>query len=117
MAERRGEIRRNPDYQLEVYDRATGKHLGILLNVTADGLQVKSKALYPTGSEFRCRIPLPGNIMLTEELLFDARAVWSRQMENTQEFHTGFEMIRMTPEERELIDLVLKEISVSGHWV
>jgi hypothetical protein len=71
---------------------------------------------HPPNREFHCRIPLPGNIMLTEELLFDARSVWTRRVGESDQYQTGFELIHIGPDERENIDLVIRELTVAGYW-
>jgi hypothetical protein len=116
MEERRDGERQAPDGRLLMYDRAAGALLGEVTNVSSDGVMVTASEPYPPKSEFRCRIPLPGNIMLTEELLFDARSVWTRQVGESDQYQTGFELIHITQDECENIDLVLRELTIAGYW-
>jgi hypothetical protein len=116
MEERREAKRKGPSQELLVYDRAQGACLGRVTNVSASGFMLTTVEPYPPKAEFRCRIPLPSHVLLTEELLFDARAVWSRQVGESQEYQTGFELIHITPDELENIELVLRELTVTGYW-
>lgn len=116
MEERRGAARQRPELELLLYDRVTGECLGRVVNVSAAGIMVAASGPQTPMQEFACRIPIPGGVMLTEELLFDARIVWTRRTDETDGYHIGFELIRVAPEERENIDLVLRELTITGYW-
>jgi len=116
MEERRDNIRQQPNFQLLLYDRTSGGCLGEVTNVSPEGMMITTSEPFPPKSEYHCKIPLPGNILLTEELLFDARSVWSRRIGETDRYQTGFELIHITPDERENIDLVVRELTIAGHW-
>lgn len=116
MEERRESDRKAPEGRLLMYDRSAGTLLGEVTNVSSEGVMIKAPEPYPPKSEFRCRIPLPGSIMLTEELVFDARSVWTRQVGESDLYQTGFELIHVTPDEYENIDLVLRELTLAGYW-
>jgi hypothetical protein len=116
MQERRGTPREGSVHELVVFDRTSGARLGKVTNVSPSGFMVQAAEPHHPKSEFRCRIPLPGHVLLTEELLFDARSVWTRQVGESAEYQTGFEIIHITPEERENIELVLRELSAAGYW-
>ena len=116
MEERRSTQRKGTTQELLVFDRGKGTCLGKVTNVSTSGFMITGSESHPPMTEYRCRVALPSHVLLTEELLFDARSVWTRQVGESSEYQTGFELIHLTPDERENIELVLRELTAVGYW-
>jgi hypothetical protein len=79
------------------------------VDVSADGFMLRSGEPHLPGQEFRCTFTLPKTVMYTRDLVFGARCVWSRVGRRTGVFESGFQLVRITKAEREIIGLLLRE--------
>lgn len=103
MDERRRHKRRHSIFYIKVYDEATGKMAGRLVDITSGGMMLVSEKPIEVGTVSKFKMPLPEKIHDIGEILLDARSVWTGPDVNVNFFDTGFEFIEPSFEEITLI--------------
>ncbi|MFQ5608153.1 MAG: PilZ domain-containing protein [Candidatus Zixiibacteriota bacterium] len=104
MGEKRNRIRRRTDALLCVYDRNTDEFVGCLVDMTSDGLKLKSPAEIEANAIFQFRMDLPQELKGSDRITFDARSVWLSQDEVSQEYYTCFQMQGVSSEDIDRIE-------------
>lgn len=90
MEERRKLKRRHLLYYSRVFDRVTGKQLGHIMDITAEGIMLISDEPIPVDETFHLRMDLPEDILSRPHLQFDAHSVWCQPDINPDFYNTGF---------------------------
>jgi uncharacterized protein YjbI with pentapeptide repeats len=97
-------MRRVPRVQVrlhhKVHDRITGSQVGLLIDVTLQGLRIGGVSPFPIDAVYPLQIILPGNSARTRTIELDARCVWCKIVGEKNYFHAGFKIL--TIEEKEL---------------
>jgi hypothetical protein len=110
MNEQRLLKRRHLLYYLSVEDTDTGRLLGHLVDVTADGIMLMSLEPIPTGQLFRLRMTIPPGADGTRQTIeFQARSVRSGKDVNPDFFDTGFHLVDLTPAQLGLIETLIDD--------
>ena len=92
MAETRKLNRRNTDTLFCVYNRADDEYIGCLVDMTAEGIRLKTMAPMETNVVFQFRMDLPEKIGDSAELTFDAESIWCNECVDSREYHVGFQL-------------------------
>ncbi len=90
MAERRKLKRRHLIYYLRVFDRATGRLLGHLVDLTPDGMLLMSERPVRVGRTVGLRMVIPGAGAGDQTIEFDAVSKWTNKDVNPDFYDTGF---------------------------
>jgi hypothetical protein len=106
MDERRKHRRTRVPYEINVYDKHTGKHIGRLVNLSTEGIMLVGGAPMAVNETYECRMTLPVSIYGRREISFDALCLWCAKVENSQRFHGGFQIQKSREELRELLRLL-----------
>ncbi|WP_037375793.1 PilZ domain-containing protein [Sedimenticola selenatireducens] len=109
--ERRAILRRHLIYYLRVWDTATDKLLGHIVDINTDGLMLISEKQIETGKSFELEIrwqDMEGN---PERIRFSAVSRWSNNDINSAFFDTGFQLV--DPSE-EILEPIRKMIHQYG---
>ncbi|WP_321528522.1 PilZ domain-containing protein [Sedimenticola selenatireducens] len=109
--ERRAILRRHLIYYLRVWDTATDKLLGHIVDINTDGLMLISEKQIETGKPFELEIrwqDMEGN---PERIRFSAVSRWSNNDINSAFFDTGFQLV--DPSE-EILEPIRKMIHQYG---
>ncbi len=109
MSERRKLKRRHLIYYSRVYERATGKLMGHLMDITSEGIKLISQEAIPTETTFSLRMDLPEEIMAKSIVFFEAYSVWCTPDINPDFWNTGFRVLNMDAHDVELIDHMIDE--------
>lgn len=92
MPERRRHKRRHLIYYLEVFDDATDRLIGHVVDMTVKGIMLMSEEPFELNSTLRLRIDLPAETRGKTQLKFDATSLWTRKDVNPDYHCTGFEL-------------------------
>lgn len=103
MHERRIQERRNLIYYLEVFEQTSGRLLGRLVDITAEGMMLISDHQLPPMATFSLRMQLPQPEFEQTFFEFSAQSVWCRPDVNPNFFDTGFEFRDLTEADRQII--------------
>jgi hypothetical protein len=109
MEERRRLHRRHILFYSRVFDRKTGVFLGYLGNMNEGGLMIISEEPIPVDETFLLRIDLPEDIYSTTVLNFEAKSVWSRKDIDPNFYNTGFQLVEITEEGKEIINQIVED--------
>lgn len=98
-----------------VYERNGHVLLGFLGDLTRQGAMVVGEKPVETGRDITLEIEMPG----VEEvpggrLTIPAHVAWSRQEAGTTYFHTGFEFLEMTRQNRQVIEALVARYKFSS---
>jgi hypothetical protein len=107
--DRRKLKRRHLIYYSRVYDRATGKLMGHLMDITPEGIKLISEEPIPNNIQFQFRMDLPEDIIAKPYMFFDALSVWCAPDINPDFYNTGFRVFNMNSKDAELIDHMIEE--------
>lgn len=95
MSERRKLKRIHLIYYLRVFDMATGKQIGHVIDLTTEGILMLSDQEIPLQKEFHLKMDLPSEIRGTEVFEFKAESLWSSRDENPDFINTGFKILEI----------------------
>jgi hypothetical protein len=88
---------------MRVLDDASGKLVGHLSDISADGFKLDSKYAVPLEVDLRLRIDQTGAISSKSSLVFTARAKWCRRdLSDPLIYNVGFQLVDMNPEDYEI---------------
>ncbi len=91
-----------------VNDKATNNFVGWVVDMTTEGLRIRSITELEVDSCFRFKMDLPFEINESREINFDAKSVWSKKVNDKNEFNTGFELLNVHPTETVKIAQLIK---------
>ncbi len=107
--ERRAIHRRHLIYYLRVWDTATDKLLGHIVDINTDGLMLISEQPIKTGRPFDLEIRWQNTQGEPENLRFSAVSRWSNNDVNSAFFDTGFQLIDPSKEVLDPIRLMIRQ--------
>jgi hypothetical protein len=95
VAERRKVKRRHLIYYLRVFDRTSGRQVGHLVDLTADGMMLMSERPIRVGRTIGFKMTLPGS-HAEETFEFDATSLWTSEDVNPDFYDTGFKFEKIS---------------------
>ena len=96
-----------PD-QPHILDANSGKVLGELVNLSADGLMAVSHRGIAGGTVFQMRIPLVRGDKKVE-ILVGAESLWCDDANGSGAYSIGFQIIDISPEHQEILNAVITD--------
>jgi hypothetical protein len=109
MPERRKLKRRHLIYYLRIFDRATGRLLGHLVDLTPDGMMMMSERPVRVGRTVGLRMVIPGTAASDQTIEFDATSKWTSQDVNPDFYDTGFELSGITRKQLARIETLIDD--------
>lgn len=103
----RKSLRKQTDSFLAVYNRGTEELIGRLVDMTTEGVKLRSMKAMEPGVVFQFRMDLPVELKGCKEIIFDAKSIWSKRDEVSHEYFTGFAMQEISTKEVEKIEMLL----------
>lgn len=98
-----------------VYERNGRILLGFLGDLTLQGAMVVGEKAVETGRDTTLEIEIPGAVEVPGgRLTLPAHVAWSRQEAGTTYFHTGFEFLEMTEQNRHVIEALVARYKFSS---
>ena len=90
----------------EIMDAHTAEVIGQLVNLSADGLMMVSSHCVERGRVCQIRIPLirGGKAM---EIVVGAESLWCEDANGSGSYWTGFHIIDISPEDRQILNSVV----------
>ncbi|MBT3315416.1 MAG: PilZ domain-containing protein [Anaerolineae bacterium] len=128
MDDKRVEKRKDFSYYMQLTDAATRTLVGHLADISTGGFKLDSDAPIPTEKEYRFHLALTPDVASKPFMIFRAQSKWC-QADPIDPFvyNTGFHLIEMHPEDREIFNRVLELYGTKkrkggttplnrGHW-
>ena len=107
MAELRKRSRRHTDTLFCVYTRNDDQFVGCLVDMTIEGVKLRTMAPMETDAIFQFRMDLPEKIGGSAVISFDAESVWCKECADSPEYHVGFRMKNVPRAESERIEQLI----------
>ncbi len=99
--------RRHLFYYLKVFDAASGRLIGHLVDLTREGVMILTADPVEVGAPFRLRLELPQEVDGQNDLLIEARSAWCRRDTNPDYWGVGFRLERVTRGSRSLVESMI----------
>ncbi len=111
MPERRTTPRKKFSYYMRVVDDDTQETLGHMVEVSEQGVQLDTMAALPINKDYYLRVELTPELADLPFIVFLARTKWSNVGNIPNLFHTGFQIIEILPEDRDVFLSIVKKYS------
>jgi hypothetical protein len=102
--EKRKLKRRQLIYYLKVQSRRSGRVIGRLADITAEGMMLISTTPLDAGDVYYLDIFLPANVKEAAVARVDAECLWTKEDVNPDLFVSGFRFIRVSTRDVDLIN-------------
>lgn len=100
--------RRVTDAFLKVSDRSSGKSFGHLIDLTIEGLKIRSETAMEVNSIFQFRLDLPPDMTRSSTITFDVKCVWTEECEDGEGYFSGFMMHFVSQKDLEKIERIIE---------
>ena len=109
MDEKRVNNRRNFSYYMQLTDAVTKNLVGHLADISTGGFKLDSDGPIQLEKEFRFHLALTPDVAEKPFMIFKAQSKWSQPDPiNPFVYNTGFHIVEMHPEDRNIFNRVLK---------
>lgn len=108
--ERRQYSRQHTELQLEVFEQHSGKRLGRVVDLSADGFMLFSDTPQTADELVACRLLSEQVIEGVGEISFVADCLWSRPGADGQHCWAGFHIIELTQDQAVALELLLRQL-------
>jgi uncharacterized protein YjbI with pentapeptide repeats len=98
-----------PEQQLSVFERTSKRQIGIVIDISMDGIKIATQSQIQSNILIGIEIPLPDGDQHTQSLSIDIRSVWSSPQQGTVWFNTGFKIERISDQHRSVIQALIKK--------
>ena len=109
MKDRRKLDRKYLTYFSRVTDRATGRLIGYLSDLTVEGAMLIGNGPLNNDSTFELRMDLPENFANKAVIDFDAVAIWNTPDDDPDFYKTGLKLKNITDEDFQLLQRLIKD--------
>ena len=92
---------------IAIYDEASTDLVGYLLDMTTQGLKLKSTKPLNIDTVYESKMELPVEIENSNIISFSAESKWSNKCENSMYHETGFEILNVQPEDLDKMKILL----------
>jgi len=110
MKNKRKLKRRNLIYYLHVLERASGRLVGYLVDISTDGILIMTENPIEPGTTLEFKILLESELSAKQYLYFDARAVRCEKSINGTNYDIGCQLLNLAPEDFSEIEAIIDEL-------
>ena len=114
MKDYRHRPRKNTPHLVNVINEDTGRNVGRVVDITADGMMLVSKERIVIDKEYNFRIILPVMVHHRSDVCLVARAVWTDSDSNPNFSKSGFKFIKLPVEDGFLLEDVMHKLNLVG---
>jgi hypothetical protein len=108
---RRAQERKELNQVIAIHDIINGHALGELINISSNGLMLISEKLIETSSIFQLSLQLPATINGKDSIEIGVDCLWCRKAENFNRYWAGFQIIDVSQETSEIINILINNYS------
>ena len=113
--ERRRLHRRAFSYYMRVLNHKTGKPIGHLADISADGFQIDTPEAVPLNVEYKLRLEVPPEMADKNLVLFVARCRWCRlDPADNVSYNAGFQVVEMSPDDQSIFHRMFEKYGSEG---
>jgi hypothetical protein len=110
MEERRQHDRHSTELQLEVFDLHSGRRLGRVVDLSAEGFMLFSDTLQTADTLVECRLVSEQVIEGVCEITLGADCLWSRPGSDDIHCWAGFHIIDLAEDQAAALEVLLKHL-------
>jgi hypothetical protein len=110
MRDKRKLKRRHLIYYLQVQERASGKQIGYVVDISTEGIMLMSENPIAVGTLLELKIMLESEMSAKQYLYFDARAVRCEQSINGNTYDIGCKLLNLAPDDFREIEMIIDEL-------
>jgi len=114
MEDYRHRPRKNTPHLVKAIDLASGKAMGRIVDITADGMMLVTEVDVVVGRTYNFRIILPVMVHHRTDVSLEAKAVWSDQDDNKKFHKVGFQFKNLPGEDGYLLEDVMHKLNLVG---
>ncbi|MBD9485387.1 PilZ domain-containing protein [Pseudomonas sp. PDM14] len=108
--DRRQHSRHATELSMEVFDLHSGRRLGRVVDLSADGFMLFSETPLEADAVFECRLVLVDSVNGIDEIRLGADCLWSRPGADGQHGWSGFHIIDLADDQSEALNTVLQRL-------
>jgi len=114
MEDFRHRPRKNTPHLVKVINHDTGKAVGRVVDITADGMMLVTKDKIVVGQKYKFRIILPVMVHHRSDVCVVAQNVWIKSDANSDYSRAGFRFLNLAGEEGFLLEDVMHKLNLVG---
>ncbi|RKX23154.1 MAG: hypothetical protein DRP51_01140 [Candidatus Zixiibacteriota bacterium] len=95
--------------EFDVIDLNINQSIGQLVDLNSGGMRLQSEEALEKGVIFKLRIDLPKEVKGSDQLIVDARSLWSQETIDGKYYQTGFEFLAKFPHHDDIIKLLFEK--------
>ncbi len=114
MEDYRHRPRKNTPHLVKVINEDTGKAVGRVVDITADGMMIVTKDKIVPGKFYNFRIILPVMVHHRSDVCLEAKAIWTTPDTNSEFSKCGFKFLNLAGEEGFLLEDVMHKLNLVG---
>lgn len=114
MEDYRRRPRKNTPHLVRVLNVDTGRAVGRVVDITADGMMLVTKDKIKVGQVYNYRIILPVMVHHRSDVTLEAKAIWTKEDTNSDYSKCGFQFIHLPAEEGFLLEEVMHKLNLVG---
>jgi hypothetical protein len=114
MEDYRRRPRKNTPHLVKVLYEDTGKTVGRIVDITADGMMLVTKEMIVVGRQYNFRINLPVMVHHRSDVPVVAQAVWTKEETNSAYSRAGFKFINLPGEDGFLLEDTMHKLNLVG---
>ena len=102
---------------VKIISGSSKKECGRVLDISSEGMRVRSKHPFPTNQPFHFSMLMP-NINFREKVIkFDASIIWSKESDVEGYYEAGLQIESVTDKERKIIEQFINDSSLLDRWI
>ncbi len=102
-------VRRKAAETLTAFDLNTRQPMGIVVDMSARGMKLKSEVPTTVSEVYYCRVPLKKKIEGREEVFFDAECRWCKKYDETGRYYSGYVLRFPTKKDADIVRELIHE--------
>ncbi len=115
MHERRDNDRKQLTDYFIVFDRATGRMVGRMIDLSLTGAMIISEDPIQTPTTFACRMDFPEEVQGYHQVTFDLESKWCERNDAIGMYETGHQFVGLIDENRQLVKIILEKWTSEKH--
>ncbi|HVP07364.1 MAG TPA: PilZ domain-containing protein [Candidatus Acidoferrum sp.] len=103
MENRRRAERYEFESQLAAFEPTSYRQIGLVADLSADGVRLITDGPITEGSKFPCRVKLPKKVFQREFLALNLKCRWCRELKNRNQYESGYRFIDISKEDAAIV--------------
>ena len=108
MEDRRKVNRRYLLYYMRIYDDATRRQIGNLVDITPQGMMALSESPFPVGETIRLHLELTEEVAAKPHMVVMGRSVWCKPDVTPNLYNVGFEILNLEADDKAIVQKIIE---------